>query len=198
MGSVTHNFDMDQRFLKLNTTAITGGVLVDGPANANVAPPGWYMAFLMDQNGVPSVSKIIQVKQARDTEAPSTVTGLTASRTADDVTLNWNAATDNVGVTSYRVHRGTTSTFTPSASNRITTSRGRTHTDSNLATGQYYYKVVAEDAAGNAGGASAAASVTVPDTTAPTVAVSAPAEGATVANSVTLSATATTTSASPT
>ena len=113
MGSVTHNLDMDQRFLKLNTTAITGGVRVDAPANANVAPPGWYMAFLVDPNGVPSVSQHRPGQARPDTEAPSTVTGLTASRTADDVTLNWNAATDNIGVTGYRVHRGTTSTLQP-------------------------------------------------------------------------------------
>ena len=76
--------------------------------------------------------------------------------------LSWGAATDNVGVTEYRVHRSTTSGFTPSAANRVATvSSGTTYTDTALATGTYHYRVVAADAAGNAGAPSAQASVTV-------------------------------------
>ena len=48
MGSVTHNLDMDQRFIPLGVQAQSGSVRVDGPSNANVAPPGWYMVFLID------------------------------------------------------------------------------------------------------------------------------------------------------
>src|SRR6185503_9007034 len=50
MGTVTHNFDMDQRFMNLSMTAGTGQVSIGGPTNANVAPPGWYMVFLIDSN----------------------------------------------------------------------------------------------------------------------------------------------------
>ena len=67
MGSVTHNLDMDQRFIPLAKTVQAGGVRVDGPANANVAPPGYYMVFLVDTNGVPSVGKIVKVEKAADT-----------------------------------------------------------------------------------------------------------------------------------
>jgi hypothetical protein len=27
------------------------------PQNPNIAPPGWYMLFLVDNNGVPSVAR---------------------------------------------------------------------------------------------------------------------------------------------
>src|SRR6185436_992916 len=37
MGTVTHNFDMDQRFMNLSMTAGTGQVSIGGPTNANVA-----------------------------------------------------------------------------------------------------------------------------------------------------------------
>src|SRR3712207_7474804 len=40
LGSVTHNFDQDQRFIPLGVNAGSGEVTLDGPANANVAPPG--------------------------------------------------------------------------------------------------------------------------------------------------------------
>jgi hypothetical protein len=31
------------------------------PANANQAPPGYYMLFLVNSNGVPSIAPIIQL-----------------------------------------------------------------------------------------------------------------------------------------
>lgn len=34
---------------------------VTGPANSGVAPPGYYMLFVIDAEGVPSVAKIVQV-----------------------------------------------------------------------------------------------------------------------------------------
>jgi hypothetical protein len=62
LGSVTHSFNMDQRFLQLQFTA-TGGILnVQAPGNANLAPPGYYMLFILDTNGVPSVSAILQLQ----------------------------------------------------------------------------------------------------------------------------------------
>jgi hypothetical protein len=33
------------------------------PANPNLAPPGWYMLFLVDQQGVPSIASWIQITQ---------------------------------------------------------------------------------------------------------------------------------------
>ena len=83
MGSVTHNLDMDQRFMTLGVQTQSGSVTVDGPANANVAPPGFYMVFLIDQNGVPSVSKIVKVEQGGDQTPPSVPGGVTATARAD-------------------------------------------------------------------------------------------------------------------
>lgn len=40
-----------------------------------------------------------------DTEPPSSPTGLTVTRTASGNQLNWNAATDNVGVDHYKIYR---------------------------------------------------------------------------------------------
>jgi hypothetical protein len=47
-GSVTHSFDMDQRYVGLSFTAGTSGTLtVTGPPESNIAPPGYYMLFLV-------------------------------------------------------------------------------------------------------------------------------------------------------
>lgn len=53
-GAVTHGNDMEQRLLNLNVTGETAGSLTAAaPANGNVAPPGYYMLFILDE-GVPS------------------------------------------------------------------------------------------------------------------------------------------------
>jgi Domain of unknown function (DUF1929) len=59
-GNVTHGFDMNQRYLPLSFTAGAGSLNVTAPANANLAPPGDYMLFIVDTNGVPSVSRFVR------------------------------------------------------------------------------------------------------------------------------------------
>ena len=115
---------------------------------------------------------------------------LTATRqSASSVGLSWSAAGDNVGVTEYRVHRSTTAGFTPSAANRIATvSSGTSYQDSGAAAGTYYYRVVAADGSGNVGPASNQA---IGDLQGPTVSITAPAAGATVSNTATVTASAT-------
>ncbi|TFZ02490.1 DUF1929 domain-containing protein [Ramlibacter henchirensis] len=61
LSSVTHAFNMDQRLNVLPFTAGTGSLDITAPANANLAPPGMYMLFLVDTSGVPSVGSIVQV-----------------------------------------------------------------------------------------------------------------------------------------
>lgn len=61
LGSVTHAFNMDQRFLKLTFQQVSGGLTIQAPANANLAPPGYYMLFLIDGSGVPSVAAMVQL-----------------------------------------------------------------------------------------------------------------------------------------
>src|SRR5215210_1423579 len=176
MGSVTHNLDMDQRFMNLTMTAGAGTVQLQSPSNPNVAPPGMYMVFLLDDKGVPSVGHIVKVQQMTDTTAPSKPGGLSVTRlSATSQRVAWNQATDDVGVAEYRVYRSTTANFTPSAANRVATvATGTNYTDSGLSAATYYYKVIAADAAGNA---SIPSDQVIGDLLAPTVSVSAPAAG---------------------
>jgi hypothetical protein len=62
LGSVTHAFNMDQRYLPLSFTLAGGTLDVQAPANANLAPPGYYMLFILDGNGVPSVASIVKLQ----------------------------------------------------------------------------------------------------------------------------------------
>jgi PKD repeat protein len=61
LGSVTHAFDMNGRLLWLPFTRESGALTVTAPANGSHAPPGHYLLFLVNQNGVPSVGKIVKV-----------------------------------------------------------------------------------------------------------------------------------------
>ena len=73
-------------------TTQSGSVTIDGPANANVAPPGWYMVFLIDDNGVPSVGQIVKVDAAADTRRRPRPASLTATaQTRRRAASNWTA-----------------------------------------------------------------------------------------------------------
>ena len=61
LGSVTHSFDMNQRFLSLPFTPGVGGLDVSAPTSGNRAPPGHYMLFLVNASGVPSEARIVKV-----------------------------------------------------------------------------------------------------------------------------------------
>jgi galactose oxidase len=66
LGSVTHGFDQDQRYLQLLYTLPippTGTVHVTPPANAKYAPPGYYMLWVLDNSGVPCAeAKIVKLQ----------------------------------------------------------------------------------------------------------------------------------------
>jgi hypothetical protein len=62
LGSVTHTFNQNQRFLQLPFTIVSSTLNAQAPANGNLAPPGYYMLFILDSNGVPSVAAILQLQ----------------------------------------------------------------------------------------------------------------------------------------
>ena len=62
LGAVTHAFDQDQRYVPLTFQQATGGLTVHSPSSANLAPPGYYMLFIVNSNGVPSVASIVKIQ----------------------------------------------------------------------------------------------------------------------------------------
>ena len=104
-----------------------------------------------------------------DTTPPSAPANLAGTGSTSSVLLNWNASSDAVGVVHYNVHRSNAPDFTPAAVNRIAQPTGLSYTDTGLSSGFYYYKVTAQDAAGNIGAASNEVRIFVSgDTQAPT------------------------------
>ena len=61
-GAVTHAFDMSQRLVGLSFTTNGQTLTLNGPPNGNVAPPGAYLLFLVNTDGVPSVGQVVTVQ----------------------------------------------------------------------------------------------------------------------------------------
>ncbi|MFJ4948300.1 carbohydrate binding domain-containing protein [Streptomyces sp. NPDC088760] len=88
-----------------------------------------------------------------DTQAPTAPSGLASTgKTSSSVSLKWNAATDNAGVTAYDIYSG---------ANRLLSVSGTSATVGGLSPGtSYTFTVKARDAAGNTSPASNAVTVT--------------------------------------
>ena len=69
LGSFTHCFDQNQRYVQLRTTAVAAAAgsttafttTVVAPPSSTVAPLGHYLAFVLDAARTPSVAKVVQV-----------------------------------------------------------------------------------------------------------------------------------------
>jgi hypothetical protein len=82
-GAPTHAFDMEQRLVAMNFTAGSGVLNVTAPPNSNIAPPGYYLIFILNSSGVPSVAQFVQLTPAPADQPP---TG-TITNPATDVTI---------------------------------------------------------------------------------------------------------------
>src|SRR5579859_910170 len=82
-GAPTHAFDMEQRLVGTTFMAGSGVLNVTAPPNSKIAPPGYYMVFLLNSAGVPSVAQFVQLTP---TPADIPPTG-TITSPATDVTI---------------------------------------------------------------------------------------------------------------
>src|SRR5579864_8605985 len=148
-GSVTHAFGMDQRLVGMSFTVGSGSLTVTAPPNGNIAPPGYYMLFLVNSSGVPSIADFVQIGTQPQTGAPAAPTNLMANAGNGQVGLSWSASS---GATSYNVKRSTTSggPYTTIASPTTTS-----YTDTGVTNETtYYYVVSAVNTAGESANSS--------------------------------------------
>jgi hypothetical protein len=94
-ASVTHSNNMSAGFLQLSFTKTSTGLNVTMPANANLAPPGYYMLFILNGSGVPSVAAMVQISGSA--ASSGTVTGKVTNTSGGliqgaSVTLGGNGA----------------------------------------------------------------------------------------------------------
>ena len=122
-GAVTHATDMHQRYVPLELEERTGGVDLTAPPNANAAPPGYYMLWLINEAGVPSVAEFVRIlpgaapgritieKQTNpaDTANPKTSFSFTSDSALGNFSLTDDGTrTGDVPAGTYTVTEGTT------------------------------------------------------------------------------------------
>jgi len=61
LSSVTHSFNESQGSNTLPFTITREGLFATAPADSNLCPPGHYMLFILNRDGVPSIAKIVKV-----------------------------------------------------------------------------------------------------------------------------------------
>jgi concanavalin A-like lectin/glucanase superfamily protein/galactose oxidase-like protein/Big-like domain-containing protein/Kelch motif protein len=190
-GAVTHGFDEDQRYVPLSFSIGSGAVNASAPANANIAPPGYYMLFIVNASGVPSTAAFVHLGSATaDTLPPTPPANLSAQGALGSAALTWSPATDDSGVALYNVYRSAISGFQPSAATKIGQSTTTQFSDA-VGAGTYFYLVTAQDVAQNVSAPSnEAMAIVLADTTAPAVAITTPSDQAIVSGTTTIAATA--------
>ena len=189
-GAVTARLVADNSWSETGITdasaPATGGVLSSVPSAVNGTPISFDVTPAVTGNGPVSVALTSSSVTAltlwsreaggartpqlavetgtalrSDTTAPSAPDGLSATGGDTKIALTWNAATDDVGVTGYRVYRRNADGSWPTTATAATPSGTRSFTDSGLTDGTAYtYRVTATDAAGNESAPSATASAT--------------------------------------
>ena len=143
-GAPTHSFDQEQRLVEMSFTAGSGSIVATAPPNSNIAPPGYYMLFLLNSAGVPSVASFVHLVTA--TATPDFTFGVTPTSqtvtrgTSVNYNLNITASggfSGTVGFSVTGLPSGATATFTPSTVSGSGTSVMNVATLSTTAAGTY-------------------------------------------------------------
>jgi len=140
LSSATHIYNQNQRINRLSFTRASGGLSIAAPANGNLCPPGYYMLFIMNGNGVPSVAKVIRM-EAQTFSAPTNLAARGVS--ASEIHLGWTDSSTNE--TGFHIERSTNGV---DFSNVATVNVNSTsYSDAGLVSAQnYYYRVRAFNA----------------------------------------------------
>jgi len=172
LGSVTHSNNMEQRYVPLSFTAGATSLTATAPANANVAPPGIYMLFIINANGVPSIASMVSVQgNSLPTVALTQPTDGATFTAPATVTLAATASDSDGTVAKVEFFNGQTKLGED-------TSAPYNFTWNGITAGTYTLTARATDDLGGAT-TSAASTITVGTSNiAPTVSITSPADGA--------------------
>jgi galactose oxidase-like protein/Big-like domain-containing protein len=186
LGAVTHSDNMEQRYIPLSFTAGATGLTATAPPNANIAPPGFYMLFIIDTNGVPSVARMVSVRGSNSLPQVTLTQPSNGATFAAPATVGLAATASDADGSVTKVEF-----FNGAAKLGEDTSAPYTFTWSGVAAGTYTLTARATDDLGGTT-TSAPSTITVASGNAlPNVNITSPADGAIFAWKPTISITAT-------
>jgi hypothetical protein len=122
LGAPTHGQDQGQRYVPLSFTTSSGQVNAAAPTNGNIAPPGYYMLFIINSSGVPSVASMVSVQGNSSSNTPFVSTAVArhsnycldvpGSQIVNAVQLQqWSCNNSNAQNFIFRLVAGTTNTY---------------------------------------------------------------------------------------
>lgn len=139
-GSSTHAFDMDQRMIGLSFTASGGLLTVNGPPSGNIAPPGYYMLFLVNNAGVPSVANFVHVNASDFSISASPGSRTVVAGTGTSYTVSISAIGSFSGAVTFSVTglpTGAGASFNPTSVTGSGSSTMNVTTSNSTPTGSY-------------------------------------------------------------
>jgi hypothetical protein len=108
LPSVTHAFNENQRINRLSFSQTANGLNVTAPSNSNLCPPGHYMLFVLNSNGVPSVSRIVQIVDST-VQFSANSYSINEGQSAATITVNRIGTTSEAVMIQYATSNGTAS-----------------------------------------------------------------------------------------
>lgn len=136
----------------MSFTAGTGALTITAPPNGNVAPPGYYMLFILNNSGVPSVATFLQLTAATASPdfsvsaTPSSQTVRPGNSTSYTVNVTpSNGYNGNVTFSVSGLPSGASASFTPSSVSSSGSSTMAVSTSSSTPTRTYTLTITATD-----------------------------------------------------
>jgi hypothetical protein len=147
-GGVTHAFGMDQRLVGMSFSMTDSSHLsVTAPPNGNIAPPGYYLLFLLNNAGVPSVASFVQVSAIPDfSVSASPASSNVAPGLSANYTVNVAASGGFNSAVSFSVGglpAGASATFNPTSVTGSGSSTLTVNTSTSTPTGSYTLAITA-------------------------------------------------------
>ncbi|HKS75404.1 MAG TPA: galactose oxidase-like domain-containing protein [Terriglobales bacterium] len=152
-GAVTHAFGMDQRMVGMSFTVGSGALTITAPPNGNIAPPGYYMLFLLNSSGVPSLATFVQMTSGAAADfsvsaTPSSQTVAPSKSTTYTVTVTpSNGFNGNVTFSVSGLPSGASAVFNPTSVTGSGSSTMTVTTSSSTPTGTYPLTITATSGA---------------------------------------------------
>jgi hypothetical protein len=143
LGSVTHAYNQNQRINRLSFTQASDGLNITAPPSGTACPPGHYMLFLLNGEGVPSVARIVQIVNPAGAALEPPVKERAVAGSQTEIQVAWQGSAS--GETGFKLERSLDRT---NWSQIATLAVNRTNfIDSNLRPNTlYYYRVRAFNA----------------------------------------------------